>query len=319
MTRPLITVAGESLVDVVHDGSQREVPGGSPANVALGLGRLGAPVEFATWLGDDVRGHRIADHLRASGVRLVDGTFRASRTSSASVRLDADGQPTYEFDVEWDLPELPRTPSWLHVGSIGVFLEPGASKVSELARRTAAAGGVVSFDPNIRPALLGAAADERLTFEHRAATANVVKLSDEDGAWLYPGLSEDAVLDRVLGCGAQLAVLTTGATGSLLATATERIRVPGERVNVVDTVGAGDTYMATLVWQLRDHATVLDSLGEPTLTELGRVCTRAAAITVARRGADLPSATDLIPVRGATPEAHDPTQSRPRTGVDHDL
>ena len=294
MTGYPITVAGESLVDVVHDGRTREVPGGSPANVALGLARLGTPVEFATWLGDDARGHRIADHLRASGVQVVDDAFGATRTSSAVVRLAPDGQPTYEFDIEWDLPDLPRTPRWLHVGSISAFLEPGAGKVSELARRTAADGGTVSFDPNIRPALLGRPADGRRTFERLAAVADVVKLSDEDAGWLYPGLGADAVLDRLLEIGVELAALTTGAAGSIVTTATERVTVPGGRVDVVDTVGAGDSYMATLIWQLQTRGAAVGPISRDSLRELGRLSTRAAAITVARRGADLPTRDDLF-------------------------
>ncbi|MBA8991005.1 fructokinase [Curtobacterium pusillum] len=294
----LIAVAGESLVDIVHDGATREIPGGSPANVALGLARLGTPVEFATWLGDDAHGLRIADHLQASGVRLVPGVFGATRTSVAIVRLAQDGQPTYEFGIEWDLPEVQQTPRWLHVGSIGAFLQPGASKVLALVRRTAAAAGTVSFDPNIRPALLGDAAGVRAWFEQLAASANVVKLSDEDAAWLYPGFSTDAVLDRLLEVGVELAVITTGAAGSVLATALERVPVPSERVDVVDTVGAGDTYMATLIWQLRSHRAALGSIDGSALAELGRVSARAAAITVSRRGADLPTADDLLSVAG---------------------
>lgn len=288
-----VCVAGESLIDIVTDGVAREVPGGSPANVALGLGRLGVPVEFATWLGDDDRGHRIAAHLRASGVRLVDGTFGAARTSTATVRLRPDGQPTYEFDIEWHLPELRRAPRWLHVGSIGAFVEPGASTVLESVRRTAAAGGTVSFDPNIRPALLGDPADVRVRFEQFVASADVVKLSDEDAAWLYPGSSPHEVLDRLLSAGVELAVVTTGAAGATLATARERVSVAGQRVDVVDTVGAGDTAMAALIWQLHGRPDALGSLDASALTELGRVSARAAAITVGRRGADLPDAAEL--------------------------
>lgn len=297
----VITVAGEALVDVVHDGAGhvREVPGGGPANVALGLGRLGADVEFATWLGPDDRGHRIAEHLAASGVRLVDGAFGAARTSSATVQLGADGQPSYVFDIEWDLPPLRRTPEWLHVGSIGAFLHPGAEAVLAAAERTTAAGGTVSFDPNIRPALLGTRDGARARFEELATRATVVKLSDEDAAWLWPTLDSEAVLDSILALGPELAVITTGASGSVLATADERVSVPGEPVEVVDTVGAGDTYTATLVRQLTgDRAQPTDgsSLGpldRAALTVLGRTCSTAAAITVGRRGADLPTADEI--------------------------
>lgn len=294
-----ITVAGEALVDIVHDEAAREIPGGSPANVALGLGRLGAPVEFATWLADDARGHQIAGHLEASGVELVPGVFGATRTSAASVRLAPDGQPTYAFSIEWDLPHLPHTPRWLHIGSIGAFLQPGAGRVRQLVRRTAAAGGIVSFDPNIRPALLGDAATERAWFELLAADATVLKLSDEDAAWLYPGDSADAVLDRLLELGATLAVVTTGAAGATLATTRARVAVPSDRVDVVDTVGAGDTYMATLIWQLQDTIVTIDALDSSALTRLGQVSASAAAITVGRRGADLPTVDDVLGARGA--------------------
>ncbi len=300
-----VTVAGEALVDVVHGDTVREVPGGSPANVALGLARLGCDVDFATRLGDDERGHRVADHLRASGVRLTPGSLGAGRTSSATVRLGADGQPRYVFDIVWDLPEVVGTPTWLHVGSIAAFLEPGADRVVDAARRTAVAGGSVSFDPNIRPALLGPRDEALARVEELSALAAVVKLSDEDAAWLWPGAADpDAVLDRVLGFGAGLAVLTTGAAGSVLATATHRVHVPAASTTVVDTVGAGDTYSAALVWQLArspraaadahpDARARLDDLHDAALRELGRTCSRAAAITVGRRGADLPTADDL--------------------------
>lgn len=315
MTAATVTVAGEALVDVVHGdaghdvpdhgGTAREVPGGSPANVALGLARLGCDVEFATRLGDDDRGRRIADHLRASGVRLAPGSVGAGRTSSATVRLGPDGQPRYEFDIVSDLPELTGTPAWLHVGSIAAFLEPGAGRVVDAARRTAAAGGSVSFDPNIRPALLGPRVEAVARVEELAALAAVVKLSDEDAAWLWPDLGDtDAVLDRILALGAGFAVLTAGAAGSVLATATHRVHVPAASTSVVDTVGAGDTYSAALIWQLArsPHAATdahphvgarLDDLDDAALTELGRTCSRAAAITVGRRGADLPTADDL--------------------------
>ncbi|MFJ3386050.1 MULTISPECIES: carbohydrate kinase [unclassified Curtobacterium] len=298
MTVHRITVAGEALVDIVHDDATREIPGGSPANVALGLGRLGAPVEFATWLGNDARGNQVADHLEASGVELVPGVFGATKTSAATVRLAPDGQPTYEFGIEWDLPHLQDTPRWLHIGSIGAFLQPGAGKVRELVRRTATAGGIVSFDPNIRPALLGDAVAERVRFEQLAADTTVLKLSDEDAAWLYPGDSAHVVLDRLLELGVTLAAITTGAAGATLTTARERIAVPSDRVDVVDTVGAGDTYMATLIWQLQDTIGTLDALDSIALTRLGQVSASAAAITVSRRGADLPTADDVLTALG---------------------
>lgn len=291
-----VTVVGEALVDIVDDGSPREIPGGSPANVALGLGRLGVPVEFVTWLGDDARGQHVADHLRASGVSLADGAFGASRTSTAAVRCAPDGQPSYDLALEWDLPVVPEVPDRLHVGSVGAFLRPGADAVLELTRRTAAAGGRVSFDPNVRPALFDDAAGARARFDLLAIHADVVKLSDEDAAWLFPGASTDVVLDRLHALGVRLAVLTAGAAGSVLSTVRDRVRVLSERVDVVDTVGAGDSYTAALLWQLDGPASQLDALQRSDLTELGLVSARAAAMTVGRRGADLPTADEVLSV-----------------------
>lgn len=288
-----ITVIGEALIDIVDPTPQGEIPGGSPANVALGLGRLGVPVEFVTWLGDDERGHRIAAHLEASHVRIPDSVFQARHTSTATVTLGTDGQPTYVFDIDWNVPSTTKKTDRLHVGSLGAFLEPGADAVRDLVKETKRAGGFVSIDPNIRPALLMDSAGVRIRFEELAAGADVVKLSDEDAHWLYPETEPDHVLDHLHQLGVQMAVLTAGVRGSTLSTALESVFVPAHATRVVDTVGAGDTYMATLLWLLEQVADDLDHLSGEDLNRIGSICAEAASITVSRSGADLPWAAEL--------------------------
>ncbi|SER97644.1 fructokinase [Propionibacterium cyclohexanicum] len=290
-----ITVVGEALVDIVPGrDSVQEIPGGSPANVALGLGRLGVPVDFLTWLGDDERGRRVEEHLVHSGVHLMAGSHSAPQTSTAQVELDAAGQAHYHFELSWDLAsDVPADTGWIHTGSIGAFLQPGATKVLDAVERTKRAGGIVSFDPNIRPVLLPAHRLALGWFERLAASTTILKLSDEDAGWLYPGLSSGEVLDHLLARGVALAILTEGAKGSVLSTSQDRVTVASDCVPVVDTVGAGDTYMAALLWQLLSTADLPSSWSPQQLAEIGRTCARAAAITVGRQGADLPTLAEL--------------------------
>lgn len=290
-----ITVIGEALVDIVPaDGRSREIPGGGPANVAFGLARLGVPVNFWTWIGNDERGRRIAAHLQTSGVHLTEASRQAARTSTARVSVDSAGVPSYHFDVSWDLPD-DRAPGtdWIHIGSIGAFLEPGAEKVRNIVAAARRTGSLVSFDPNIRPALMGDHDQAVMSFEHLAAACDVVKMSDEDAEWLYPGASADAMLDSLHGYGVRLAALTRGADGSVLSSGADHVPVASPQVSVTDTVGAGDTYMTALLWQLIERPQDGFALSQDDLAAMGDICARAAAITVSREGADLPTLEEL--------------------------
>ena len=288
-----VVVLGEALVDVVvRDGDESaEHVGGSPANVALGLGRRGIDVLLITALGKDRRGDLVAEHLRASGVRLDADSFSAARTSAATAVIAEDGSAEYEFDIAWQLPAaLPAGgASVVHTGSIAAFLEPGASAVRRYLRQSV--GALVPFDPNVRPALVGSHAEAVATFEETAALADLVKMSDEDANWLYPSSDVADVLNRVLGLGPRLVVITQGAAGSVLANSGMEVVVPSERVDVVDTIGAGDTYMASLVASVLK--TGLEHATQDTLERMGRDAARAAAITVSRAGADLPWSREL--------------------------
>lgn len=288
---PHVLVIGEALVDIVEIGhEQTEHVGGSPANVALGLGRRGVAVGLLAQIAPDARGQMIVDHLRGSGVTVLDQTMTASATSTAKARIGPDGQAEYEFDISWGAFGHPRdvAPRVLHTGSIAAFLDPGAASVLDALRSTHAAE--ITFDPNIRPALL----DHRTAFgryEAVARMASVVKMSDEDAAWLYPGATGEQVIDATLELGPALVALTSGEHGAVIATPDHRVTIPPVTVATVDTIGAGDTFMASLIHSVLEGGS--RGLEHAALERIGREAVRASSITVSRAGADLPWASEL--------------------------
>ncbi|HZW41040.1 MAG TPA: carbohydrate kinase [Agromyces sp.] len=294
-----VLVVGEALVDIVHsvDG-EHEHPGGSPANVALGLGRLGITAALLSDLGRDPRGTSIADHLARSSVRVLAESFSDAPTSTATALIGADGAATYEFDVRWALrcEAMPVPARVVHTGSIAMFLEPGATAVEALLR-SRPAGVLVSLDPNIRPALVGDRDVARAAFERFVTIADIVKLSDEDAAWLYPGDPVEAVLGRLLDAGVGLAAMTRGEAGAILATRKHVASTAALPVDVRDTVGAGDSFMAALLAELLRVPRPVDELDGADLERLAALAVAAAAVTVGRVGADLPVAADIERMR----------------------
>jgi len=188
----MFVVVGEALVDLVGQRGSRTLvahPGGSPANVALGLARLEDQVALITRLGRDSFGEMVSEHLKASGVRVDAGSDAGVKTSLAVASLAA-GVASYDFRIEWeigDLAPLPVETRCVHTGSLATALPPGAAQVTNLLERERARGRVtISYDPNVRPALLGSPEDARPGIEHLVALSDVVKVSDEDLHWLYP-------------------------------------------------------------------------------------------------------------------------------------
>jgi len=300
-------VIGEALVDVVHHpgGTTATHPGGSPANVALGLGRLGRRVELLTHLGADAHGDLIRRHLTASGVTPIV-SVPASHTSVATAHLDAAATATYEFDLTWDMSAdaaVTPHPTVVHTGSIAAVTSPGAAQVAAaLAQHRASA--TITYDPNIRPALIDDAATARGRIEACIDVADVVKTSDEDLAWYAPGANVVEVARDWLRRGPAIVVVTRGAQGAVALTGTHVVEVEATRVRVVDTVGAGDSFMAALIdglWSAgvlgRGRAGDLAHMHPSALhTIMGR-CARIAAVTVSRAGANPPTLADL----GKTP------------------
>ncbi|GAA3817412.1 carbohydrate kinase family protein [Cellulomonas soli] len=303
MTAPAtVLVVGEALVDVVRrlDGTVEEHPGGSPANVAVTLGRLGRPVHLLTCLGDDDRGRRVHDWLGASHVDVVGGLGAGTRTSSATATLDATGAASYVFAIDWhvDTAGVP-TADLVHTGSIAAVLQPGADQVAAWLHE-AKVGATVTYDPNVRPSLMTDHADALARIERLVALADVVKVSDEDLAWLHPELDPAAAAALWLTRGPALVVVTAGGEGALALTAAHGVQITAPRVVVADTVGAGDTFMGALIDGLvtlgavgPEGRQVVADLDEPGLTALVERCAAAAAITVTRSGANPPTAAEL--------------------------
>jgi fructokinase len=304
--RARMLVIGESLIDLVHspDGSAQEHIGGSPANVAVGLARLGHDVTFATMIGGDERGSRIASHLSEEGVRLTDGSVGRQRTSVATLTLDASGAATYSFDLIWELSVRPSLEGLTHVhtGSIAATLEPGASVVINTLH-SARPEATISYDPNVRPSLMGDPGEVRTEIEQLIGLSDVVKASDEDIAWLYDGEPISDVLSLWGQLGPALVVMTRGSDGAVvrLSSTGELTSIDPPIVNIEDTVGAGDSFMSGLLSGLMQAGLLggvqaRERLLSASLTDVAPSVHRAlacAAITVSRAGANPPHLADI--------------------------
>lgn len=298
-----VLVVGEALVDRVTDaaGTVADHPGGSPANVALGLERLGTEAMLVTALGDDAAGQLVRAHLESAGVRVLDASG-AAPTSIAHATLGADGGATYAFDIEWGIVTEGLdvgAPTAIHTGSIGAFMAPGASAVAALVDRLRGTA-TVTYDPNVRPSLMPDHAEAVAAVERMVALSDVVKVSDEDLEWLYPVTSADAVAAAWAGTGPAYVIVTRGGDGATLTAADGRtLAVPAPRITVVDTVGAGDSFMAGLIDGLGREAALggdrgaLAGLTDAQLTSILERCIRIAAITCSRAGANPPTAAEL--------------------------
>ncbi|WP_371151610.1 carbohydrate kinase family protein [Buchananella felis] len=307
---PYALVVGEALIDIVEaQGTSKEIPGGSPANVALTLSRLGHESLLHTWLGDDARGKAIDQHLGASGVRLTPSSFGAERTSTALAKIGSTGAATYVFDVEWapvPLPAGAEPPVLVHTGSIAAVLAPGADVVERILADHRATS-TITYDPNARPQLMGDAASARLTVERLVALADLVKVSDEDLAWLL-GVPMDtaeqveSAARQWLELGPAIVVVTRGKHGALAVAASGAcVQVPANpAVKVLDTVGAGDSFMGGLnsaLWREgllgAENRAALRQVDQTQLASIVELAAAVADITVSRAGANPPTAAEL--------------------------
>ena len=304
-----VLVMGEALVDLVIEWGKKEidaepVPGGSPANVALALSRLGVPTELVTYLGNDAHGKQITKHLSASGVTIVPGDPDVEETSRAIAWLDEDGAATYSFDIVWE----PKSPivvdpnvAIAHAGSIASALEPGAESVLDALRR-AKYQALVTYDPNVRPQILQDRLAAAEIIEEAVAASDVVKVSDEDLEWLYPDLTPAKAAQRWLkDFNLALIVMTRGKDGPVAWTNSglDVSHAPGE-VTVVDTVGAGDTFMGGLIEALwrrgfrgPQGAERLAQIESVELASILEEAAEVANVVVQRRGANPPWAKEL--------------------------
>jgi fructokinase len=313
----MFVVIGEALVDLVGQrGSSTLVahPGGSPANVALGLARLGDPVTLMTMLGRDAFGEMIISHLQASGVRVDGGSGEGTPTSLAVATLAA-GIATYDFRIDWEiggLDPLPVETRCLHTGSLATVLEPGRQHVQDLMEREHQRGRVtISYDPNVRPALLGTPERALPGIEHLVSQSDVVKVSDEDLHWLYPGRPDEEVARDWLARGPVLVVVTRGGNGVYAVTAGLEVRRPATPIDLVDTVGAGDSFTSGLLDGLRRADLIggvrrdaLSAIDEASLLSILDEASVVAAITCSRPGANPPTRAEV-----------DAAQAQPATSV----
>jgi fructokinase len=296
-------VIGESLVDVVHgsDGSRVEFPGGSAANVAVALARLGREVRFATSFGDDERGQLLADRLTQDGVALASDPYAIARTSTAEATIGSDGAAAYTFDLAWRLNPIDPglVPAFVHTCSIGAVLMPGASTVVEQARRLRE-HALVTYDVNMRPAVTGAGPEVLDRVCALAAASDLVKASDEDLAVLFPGVDMLTAAKELLALGPAAVVVTRGGEGATWVGAGQEIDVAAVPVPVADTIGAGDTFCAAVIDGLWSHGLAGAAARERLLlaprdivVEVLAHAARAASVTVGRPGADPPYRREL--------------------------
>ena len=292
-----IWVCGEVLIDILPTGP---VVGGGPANTAKALARLGHDVHFIDGISSDAYGQSARAELLNDGVNLDLAQLSDKPTCTATVTLDAAGAASYEFLIDgtatfdfassW-LPDPYRyQPQVLHIGTLVTVIEPGASALYDWAMQVAEFAPIV-FDPNIRPSVQPDRDLYEAAVEKWAALSAVIKVSDDDLAWLFPGQAIEDVANRWISDGVFLVVVTRGANGLVGFTADGRVEMPGVKVDVVDTVGAGDTVGAIVVEAMLTHGLV-ELRGELLRGVLARAAA-AAAITCSRQGAQPPYKHEL--------------------------
>jgi fructokinase len=296
-----IWVCGEVLIDILPTGP---VVGGGPANTAKALARLGHDVYFIDGISSDAYGQVARTELLRDGVNLDLALVSDKPTCTASVTLDAaggasyefliDGTATFDFAPSW-LPDPYRfQPKVLHIGTLVTVIEPGASALYDWAMQVAEFAPIV-FDPNIRPSVQPDRDLYEAAVEKWAALSAVIKVSDDDLAWLFPEVSIDDVAKRWINDGVFLVVVTRGANGIVGFTEDGRVEVPGVKVDVVDTVGAGDTVGAIVVEAMIEHG-LIELRGDRLQEVLSRAA-HAAAITCSRQGAEPPYKHELPTIK----------------------
>lgn len=310
----MITVVGEALIDLVagRDGTTFHArPGGSPFNVAIATARLGAPARLLARLAQDRFGTMLRDHAAASGVDLSAAVSATEPTTLAVTSIDEHGGPTYDFyvdgtaDWQWRDDELHALDSSavVHFGSLASWMSPGDVVVHAAIARSRA---LVSYDPNIRPRLIGSRERAQAVVERNVAAADVVKASDEDLRWLYPGKHPRDIATRWLTGRPSLVLVTAGSSG---ATAHHQgghvTHRPRQSVEVADTVGAGDAWIGSILADLHTlgatTAQSIQALTAAQIADLLDTATLVASITCGRQGADPPTANDVATARQQSP------------------
>ena len=306
----MIISCGEALIDFVPqpgtDLAYAPCPGGSPFNLAIASARLGAPTGFLGKISRDFFGDMLFDRLTAEGVD-TSYTRRSDRLSTlAFVKIETGEEPRYAFYTEntadrnlvpVDIPEaLPPEVKCLELGSISLLLEPQAETIKAFARREHGKRAI-SFDPNVRPMLVGDKAAYVAEMEELAALATIVKVSAADLEWLYPGRSALDSAEAWLSKGAGIVVMTRGKDGAMLLAPSFRVEAPEYWVEVKDTIGAGDTFHAALLVRLHElerlSARTASDLTKEEALDVVEFAVKASSLNCARQGADPPTAAEM--------------------------
>jgi fructokinase len=297
-----IWVCGEVLIDLIPgaDGVRVAHVGGGPANTAKALARLGHDVHFIDGISSDEFGQMSRKELLDDEVKLdlalnsdkptCTAEVTLAPNGSASYVFTIDGTATFDFNNSW-LPDASRLkPKVLHIGTLVTIIEPASSVLYDWAVKVNEFAPIV-FDPNIRPSVVGDRGRYAAAVEKWAAISSVIKLSDDDVKWLYPDETFEGVAQRWISQGTSVVVITRGAEGLIGFTADGAVEVPGVKVEVADTVGAGDTVGAILVEAMIEKG--LENLkGEVLRATLYRAAV-AAGITCSRKGAQPPYKHEL--------------------------
>lgn len=302
----MIVIGGEALVDLVDDGgTPRSVAGGGPFNTAIAFGRLRVPVGFLGTISRDGDGQMLAKRLLEAGVDTSFVRWSDAPTPRAVVHHLGDGKNEYTFHLKGtsladlrpdELPALTEEAWAVYVGTLALAIDPPASAYEALVDREAGRRQIV-LDPNVRPAIFGDFDVYRRRFERLVRLADIVKLSEDDAAWIYPGLRVEDVLGLILELGPRVVALTRGESGAIAGSNGAVVDIAGIRVDVVDTVGAGDSFGAAFIAALVDegafgpHAT--RSAEEGVLARAVSYAVAASAITCTRRGAAPPSREEI--------------------------
>ena len=290
------------LIDLIPGADGVRVPhvGGGPANTAKALARLGHDVQFIDGISTDEYGVAARKELLDDEVKIDLALTSDKPTCLAIISLDAnggasyefkiDGTATFDFDLKW-LPDPSRyKPQVLHIGTLVTVIQPGADVLYDWAMQVAEFAPIV-FDPNIRPSVMGDHDLYEAAVEKWAALSSVIKVSDDDMAWLYPGQKYEDVAQRWLNDGAALVVVTRGSNGIIGFTQEGAVEVDGAKITVADTVGAGDTVGAIIVEAMVEKG-ILALTGDVLKATLHRAAV-AAGITCSRKGAQPPYKHEL--------------------------
>lgn len=296
-----IWVCGEVLIDLIPRGNKKvAIVGGGPANTAKALALLGFDSYFIDGISSDAYGQKAQAELLYDGVNLKYAHFTNKPTCTADVSLDAagvasyifaiDGSATFDFSHEWLPDPLEIKPAVLQIGTLATIVEPAASILHEWAMKVAEVAPIV-FDPNVRSSVMSDRDKYQAAVAKWSAISAVIKVSEDDLAWLYPDREQLDVAAQWLDEGAALVIITKGSYGLIGITAQGSVTVPGVKVEVADTVGAGDTVGAIVVEAIVERGLV--NLHGEVLREVLTRAAKAASITCSRAGANPPTRAEI--------------------------